>query len=119
MRSSSSPILRSTTRNSIVTFNALQKVFRSRFEDGRTHTSLGHFSELAPHQPFLTGSRVGYEKLLGKSKSSFFTTTVLFSKPLNHLNIFNSLLTSLNFPFYDFPFLLSAKSDQSRYMWFD
>jgi hypothetical protein len=37
----SNPVsLRSTVRNSVVTFNALQKVFRARFEENRSHASL-------------------------------------------------------------------------------
>jgi hypothetical protein len=111
--------LRSTARNSIVTFNALQKVFRSRFEDGRSNASLQQFSELKTHQPFLTPDRVGYEKMLGKTRTSFYDSTFYTSTTLNILNDFSSLFSSLNFNFFDFPFLLAGKSDMSRYMWFD
>jgi hypothetical protein len=55
--------LRSTARNSIVTYNALQKVFRARFEDGRSHASLNQFASLSNEQPFLNTSRVPYEAL--------------------------------------------------------
>ena len=39
--------LRPTTRSSIVTFNALQKVFRARFEEGRSHSSIDLFANVA------------------------------------------------------------------------
>ena len=111
--------LRSSARNSIVTFNALQKVFRSRFEDGRSNVTLNQFSELKTHQPLLTSKRVSYEKMLGKTKTSFYDTTFYNYKVLDVLNTLSGYTSSLNFNFFDFPFLLAGKSDMSRYMWFD
>merc|ERR1712078_330367 len=52
--------LRVTTRNSIVNYNTLQKVFRARFEDGRANANLSQFSELSSTQPFLNTERVSY-----------------------------------------------------------
>ena len=116
----SNPItLRSTARNSIVTYNALQKVFKSRFDDGRSNIKINHFSDVRSKQPFMTDSRVPYEKLLGKNKESFYNTT--FYKN-NNFPVFNDLATysnSLNFYFFDFPFLLSLASDPSHFVWFD
>ncbi len=111
--------LRSSARNSIVTYNALQKVFRSRFEDGRANVSLNQFSELKTHQPLLTPARVSYENMLGKTKTSFYDTTFYNYNVLDVLNNLSSYTSSLNFNFFDFPFLLAGKSDMSRYMWFD
>ena len=108
--------LRSTARNSIVNFNALQKVFRARFEDGRANANLNQFSELTATQPFLNTNRVNYETLLGKTKDTFFNINFFNNLNLNLFNTFSPSLTSLNFHFFDFPFLLSTKSDMSRYM---
>jgi hypothetical protein len=108
--------LRTTTRNSIVNFNALQKVFRARFEDGRSNATLGQFSQVSSVQPFLNTDRVAYESLLGKTKNNFFNVNFFTNNSLNVFNELSSSLTSLNFQFFDFPFLLSAKSDMSRYM---
>jgi hypothetical protein len=108
--------LRSSARNSIVTFNALQKVFRSRFEDGRANVNLNQFSELKTHQPLLTPSRVSYENMLGKTRTSFYDTTFYNYNVLDILNNLSSYTSSLNFNFFDFPFLLAGKSDMSRYM---
>jgi hypothetical protein len=57
--------------------------------------------------------------LLGKTKNNFFDTNFYALSTLKVLNEFNSTLTALNYHFFEFPFLLSAKSDMSRYMWFD
>ena len=111
--------LRSSARNSIVTFNALQKVFRARFEEGRSNASLQQFSELKAHQPLLTPDRVSYENMLGKTRNSFFDTTFYNYNILEVLNTLSAYTSSLNFNFFDFPFLLSGKSDMARYMWFD
>ncbi len=116
----SNPItLRSTARNSIVTYNALQKVFKARFDDGRSNIKINHFADVRSKQPFMTDTRVPYEKLLGKNKESFYNTT--FYKN-NNFPIFNDLAAynnSLNFYFFDFPFLLSLVSDPSHFVWFD
>jgi hypothetical protein len=108
--------LRTTTRNSIVNFNALQKVFRARFEDGRANSSLSQFAELSTKQPFLNTERVNYENLLGKTKKSFFKVNFFHNNALNIFNTTYSAFSSLNFHFFDFPFLLAAKSDMARYM---
>lgn len=116
LRLSNPLALRSTARNSIVTFNALQKVFRARFEDGRSHASLEQFSNLSLDQPFLNTNRVNYEGLLSKTKNTFFHTN-FFNPTFNtFLDTFTSLTLSLNYHFFSFPFLLSAKSDMSRYV---
>jgi hypothetical protein len=108
--------LRSTARNSIVTFNALQKVFRSRFEDGRAHVTLNQFSNLNVKQPFLTTARVSYETLLGKTKNNYFDTTFYNLNTIDIINKISTIHYAINYHFFDFPFLLSVKSDMARYM---
>ena len=110
LRISNSLTLRLTARNSIVNFNALQKVFRARFEDGRANANLNQFSEITSVQPFLNTERVDYGSLLGKTKNSFFNNNFFVLNNLNILNESVDLNTSLNFHFFDFPFLLSAKA---------
>jgi hypothetical protein len=111
--------LRGPVRSSIVTFNALQKVFRARFEDSRAHTNLQSFAKLGTEQPFLGSPRPAYESLLGKTKRSFFQVNFFNPTLTNVTNNLTSLDQSVNFFFFTFPFLLSAKSDMGRYMWFD
>jgi len=64
--------LRSTTKNSMVTYSAIQKVFKSRLDEGRSHARLGDFSNSFISHPFVTSQRSPYESLLGKNKESFF-----------------------------------------------
>jgi len=116
----SNPVtLRSTARNSIVTYNALQKVFKARFEDGRSNTKITSFGNLGVSQPFITGGRISYEKLLGKNKDNYYNTTFYKNNIFKVFNDLSSNTNALNYYFFDFPFLMSAKSDPSRFAWFD
>lgn len=111
--------LRSTARNSIVTYNAIQKVFKSRFDEGRSNTRLQDFSNSFVTHPFITESKSPYEGMLGKNKDSFFTVNSYKQYFTNNFNDNYSIWNSLNIYFADLPFLLSMKSDPSRYLWFD
>lgn len=116
----SNPItLRSTAKNSITTYNAYQKVFKARFDEGRSNTRSTNFADLRVTQPFMNESRVPFEKLLGKNKENFYNTTFYTN---NNFDVFNDLAganSSLNCYFFDFPFLMSLMSDPSRFLWFD
>ena len=108
--------LRPTARSAIITANALQKVFRARFEDSRAHANLNQIAQLASPQPFLTARRIPYEDLLGKTKANFFDLThyhLIRPAPLDHLD---ELKTAHLYPYYSFPLLLSLKSDMARYV---
>jgi len=108
--------LRAPVKNSMVTYNALQKVFRTRFDEGRSNAKLSEVSSSYIKESFISGPRVQYEKLLGKTKENFFNT-VFYKNSFNpYFNYFYDASTSLNFYFYDFPFLLALKSDASRYL---
>lgn len=118
-RFSNSINLRNTAKNSIVTYNAIQKVFRTRFDENRSHTKLTDFSNFYVDQPFISSPKTPYEKILGKNKENFYNT---LSYKNNFKSFFNNLYSSnnsLNYYFYDFPFLMALKSDASRYLWFD
>jgi hypothetical protein len=113
----SNPItLRSTARNSIVTYNALQKVFKARFDDGRSNIKINHFADVRSKQPFMTDGRLPYEKLLGKNKESFYNTTFYKNSNFPIFNDLSSYSNALNFQFFDFPFLLSLASDPSHFV---
>jgi len=111
--------LRSTVKNSMVTYSAIQKVFRSRFDEGRSNARLEDFSNSYVKHPYITESRVKYESLLGKNKESFLKLN--FYNHTNKLNYSNlsPLFYSNNIYFMDLPFLVSMKSDPARYLWFD
>lgn len=111
--------LRSSTKNAMVTFNAIQKVFRSRFDEGRSNARLEDFSNSYVKHPFITDYRINYESLLGKNRESYLQANLY--NHFNKLNFSNLILQrySNNIYFMELPFLLSMKSDPSRYLWFD
>lgn len=111
--------LRLTARNSVVTYNAIQKVFKSRFDEGRSNAKLTSLANSFVSQPFLTQQKSNYEGILGKNKESFFSVSNYNSFANTNFNYFYTLSNTLNVPFLDIPFLISMKSDASRYLWFD
>jgi hypothetical protein len=116
----SNPIkLRSTVKNAIVTYNAIQKVFRSRFDEGRSNARLEDFSNSFIKHPYLTDNRVNYESLLGKNKEFFFKTSLYNQTNKLNYSDFSPIFFSNNIYFMDLPFMVSMKSDPSRYLWFD
>jgi hypothetical protein len=111
--------LRSTVKNSIVTYSAIQKVFRSRFDEGRSNTRLEDFSNSYVKHPYITDPRIKYETLLGKNKESFLKLNFYNQNTKLNFSNMSSLFFSNNIYFMDLPFLVSMKSDPSRYLWFD
>jgi len=111
--------LRSTARNSIVTFNAIQKVFKSRYDEGRSNARLQDLSNSYNSHPFLTAPRTSYENLLGKNKESFYNVNFYNSKISESFSNISGVWNSMNTYFIDIPFLVSNYSDSSRHLWFD
>jgi hypothetical protein len=72
LRVSNSMKLRSSTRSAIVTYNAIQKVFKSRLDEGRSNTRLQDFSNSYVSHPFITEKKSPYEGMLSKNTNSFF-----------------------------------------------
>jgi hypothetical protein len=108
--------LRAPVKNSIVTYNAIQKVFKTRFDEGRSNAKLSDISNFFSKQPFVSAPRISYEELLGKNKENFFKINFYKNNFQKYFNNFYDSSNSLNFYFYDFPFLLALKSDASRYL---
>ena len=112
-------VIRSGVKNSIVTFNALRKVFRARFDEGRSHTGLQVFAQSYLSQPFINDDTVPYTQLLSKDKTSFFQSTSYLMNPVRNLGLEIDFNLNQNYYFYDLPFLLSEGSDPQKFMWFD
>jgi hypothetical protein len=108
--------LRAPAKAAIVTYNAIQKVFRTRFDENRSNTKLNDFGYFYNKQAFISSPRVQYEKLLGKNKESHYKINLYKNNFDKFFNNNYSSLSSLNFYFFDFPFLLALKSDASRYL---
>ncbi len=119
LRLSNPVTLRSSVRNSIVNYNAFQKVFKPRLDEGRAHVQSSSFSDLKLAQPFINDSKVPYTQLLGKNRDNFYSTPLYKVSSKLNLNIASSLADSLNTPMYDFPFLLARTSDTMRFTWVD
>lgn len=118
-RTSNGINLRGTARNSIVSYNAIQKVFRTRLDENRSNAKMNDFNNSFLKQQFVVASRTSYENLLGKNKISYFETNSFKEILKKNINSFYFNNSVLNFQFFDFPFLIALKSDASRYMWFD
>jgi hypothetical protein len=119
LRTSNPFKLRSTVKNAIVTYNAIQKVFRSRFDEGRSNARLEDFSNSFVKHPYITDSRVNYESLLGKNKEFFLKTNFYNQNKKTSYSNFSPVFFSNNIYYMDLPFMVSMKSDPSRYLWFD
>jgi hypothetical protein len=111
--------LRSSAKNSLITYNALQKVFKSRFDEGRSHARLQDFSNSSVSHPFITAKKTPYESLLGKNRESFYAVNNYVSSLSTNFSDLSSVWSATNVYFADLPFLVSMKSDPSRYLWFD
>jgi hypothetical protein len=111
--------LRSTAKNSIVTYNAIQKVFKSRFDEGRSNARLAEFSNSYNSYLFLTEPKADYENMLAKNTESFFNISTFIKSFNTNFNCVTQILTALNSTYLDVPFLISNTSDSARYLWFD
>ena len=113
----SNPVaLRRSAKSSIVTYQSFQKVFKMRYEEGRAHVRLTDFADSSNTQPYTTEQRIKYERMLGKNKVRYFNTIY---NPNHLLPIFNqnsTLTNSMNFYFYEFPFLDGLTNDPTRHV---
>jgi hypothetical protein len=108
--------LRSTAKNSIVTYNAIQKVYKSRFDDLRSNINFDDFTNSFTKYPFITEKKSPYENMLLKNDASFFNVSFYKTIFKNSYSVLSDLTRPNNTIFFDIPFLLSMKSDASRYL---
>jgi len=112
-------VVRSVAKNARAGYNALRKVVKLRFEEGRAHTHTYHAANVGVERPFSTNSPLVATKLLGKNRENFYSSTFCANRPFGVFNELSSSSNSLNSYFFDFPFLVSQLSTPSRFMWFD
>lgn len=108
--------LRSTVKNLMVTYSAIQKVYRSRFDEGRSNMNTSSLFNSYSSYPFLTEGRANYESIMGKNKEAYFSPSLFTTSFNNKLSDLSSSFTPNTSLFLDIPFLLSLKSDPSRYL---
>ena len=108
--------LRAPAKNSIVTYNAIQKVYKSRFDDFRSNTNFSGFTKSYASYPFLIEEKSNFENMLSKNKETFFNVNSYNSFMFNNYSTFFNIKNANNTLFFGVPFLLSFKSDASRYL---
>jgi len=111
--------LRSTGKNPIVTYNAMQKVFKSRFGEGRSNTRMEDVSNLFNPYLFLNESKIKYEHLLSKDTNNFINVVSFNNKIKDTFTNLYEVNSLLNTYFTDLPFLQSNISALVRYLWYD
>jgi hypothetical protein len=94
----------------------MQKVFKTRFDENRAHSRYADLTSSKTNLAFLSAPKIPYETMLGKNKLSFLNINLYKTIFKTNFNLFYDVNTSLNFAFYDFPFLLAFKSDSARYL---
>jgi hypothetical protein len=65
---------------------------------------------------FITAPKSGYEGALSKNRNSFFDVNLYVPSNNENFSLLSSVYNSLNSTLIDIPFLISAKSDPSRYL---
>jgi hypothetical protein len=109
------PVLQSSAKNLLVNQAAFQKVFRARFDEGRSNTGASNFAYSEPKQQFLTDFGTLYTRALKKNNQNYYTAPLLKKSPFLNNTHLTTLLNTLNSGVYDFPFLLAQTSDLIRY----
>jgi hypothetical protein len=106
----------SNLAHSATGYNAIQKVYRTQFDESRSHVRLRDFS--MSYQPLYKISEIKphFTQLLKKNTDAMYQP--VFAKavvhgPLSNLYSFQSSLATQTF---DFPFRLAIKSDPARYL---
>jgi hypothetical protein len=100
----------------MITYSAIQKVFKSRFDEGRSNARLQDVSNSYTPYMFLSAPKSSYEGMLSKNKDSFFTTNNYNQTLKSTFNPLYPLHNNSNTYFTNLPFLISTQSDSSRYL---
>jgi hypothetical protein len=108
-------LLRPSTRSAMSNYSSYQKVYKARFDENRSFAKITDIAHSFVKQTNVSTSRIRYERLLGKNKENFLQPKSFKNELLTSFNSLYDVFTSLNFYFFDFPFLLAMKSDASRY----
>jgi hypothetical protein len=83
--------LRSPAKNAIVNYSAIQKVYKSRFDDFRSNTDFKSFSNSYAAYPFITEEKTPYEAMLAKNNESFFNINFYNTEMSNNYSIYSNI----------------------------
>lgn len=105
--------------NSITGYDAIQKIYRTRYDEHRSNARVEDFAMAALPLHRLSTEKLAYNTYLAKNKINYFDSALIKSTPRKVLNEFYPLYSMVNSYTYDFPFNLAIKSDPARYIWID
>jgi len=110
--------LRKPTRELIKSFKAFQKVYRARYDQNFSHSSVYDLSNTQLKYLFFSEKRIKYENMLGKNISSYYDSVPYKNSISTVSNLVSPLFNSTNTYFTSIPFLLSELSDSMKNIWF-
>nr|YP_010049565.1 cytochrome c oxidase subunit 2 [Strombidium cf. sulcatum]QPL15970.1 cytochrome c oxidase subunit 2 [Strombidium cf. sulcatum] len=100
-------------------YGAMQKVFKTRLDEQRSHMRLTDVSNSYVKYPLISETRVNYEDLIKKNKNSYFALRTYKTSLISNFSDIFTNFTSTNNYLSELPFLISVKNDATRYLWFD
>lgn len=111
--------LRQSASEMLSDYKSLQKVSKLRFDDNRSHLDTKWLSNSHNFQFDLNSPQIKIDKILNKNSNKTLQPLTFVISELNN-NFFKLyFFNKINNYSFDFPFLVSLQSDQSRYIWFD
>jgi hypothetical protein len=103
MKSSLLLNVRKPLRNLSITYNAIHKVFRTRFDENRAHVNVNNFTLSKPEIPFIADKKILFEKAISKTKISYMSYNYYKNNILPLSNLLSQSYNSLNYYYYEFP----------------
>ena len=110
------PNLRQNASELISDYKSLQKVFKLRFDDNRSHLNVENLSNSFNKQLDLNSQLSKFDQILLKTSNKVFVPKLFKITDVSNNFIEYFLANSLNNYTFEFPFLISLQSDQSRYI---
>ena len=111
--------LRQSAAELTADYKSLQKVYKLRFDDNRSHLSVKSISNSFNKQLDLNSGQTKFDTILTKNSNKVFSVKFFNTEKLNSNFESQYLFNLTNNYTFDLPFLMSLQSDQSRYIWFD
>lgn len=116
-RNDQTPSIRLPMKNVNITAQAMQKVFKTRFDELRSFTRPNDFSLVENRIPLLSSELPSLRSSLTKN-SSTFNAVVIHRSQISTLS--NAHLSNfINTPAFELPIMLGLKSDPGRHIWID
>jgi len=99
--------------------SAIHKVYKSKYDENHSFFQMLDVSNSYLKYPLLSDRKFNYNYLLSKNSEYYFATNLYNIDLLNNFSELFVLSNSLNTYLSDLPFLMSIRTDATRYLWFD